>query len=99
MRITHTQFGSGDVISLDESYIKIKFDSIDDMKMFKYPDAFEKYLTFADEGKQIQALTDLHKKQLTQEEQNKLQAAKELRQREKELAKKLEQIKLSKKRR
>jgi hypothetical protein len=100
MRITHILYGSGDVISADENYVKIKFDNSekDVIKMFPYPEAFEKFLTYEDQDKQAQALSDLHAKQTFEKTQNKLQAAEELKQKEHSLAKRMEQMKLSKKR-
>jgi len=46
-KVLHGTFGKGNVISCDEEYIKIDFDS--GRKKFVFPDAFKKYMTLADE--------------------------------------------------
>ena len=98
MKITHTLYGAGEVISLDENYITIKFDTSNDTKVFKYPDAFDKHLVYEDESKQTQVLSELHNKQLIEEKQEQHQVEEAQKQKEKDLAKRLEKMKLTKKR-
>lgn len=67
-KVMHRDFGKGNVISCDDSYIKISFES--GIKRFIFPDAFGKYITLTDQGladfisKKIQKKEDEHRKKI-----------------------------------
>ena len=44
--VLHSSFGKGVILSRNDKYITVKFDTC--QKTFVYPDAFEKFLTLAD---------------------------------------------------
>ena len=68
--ISHEVFGSGTVMSADETHISIRFsDRKQTEKTFQYPDAFESFLTFAEEEYQNQVMTVLAEKRAVQKKQ------------------------------
>ena len=46
LEVLHSTFGKGVILSKNDKYITVKFDTC--QKVFVYPDAFEKFLTLAD---------------------------------------------------
>ena len=46
LEVLHGTFGKGIILSKNDKYITVKFDTC--QKVFVYPDAFEKFLTLAD---------------------------------------------------
>lgn len=65
--ITHKAFGAGTVIFADEVHICIRFsDENQTEKTFLYPEAFESFLTLADETQQQQAMADFAVKKAIQ---------------------------------
>ena len=46
LEVLHVKFGKGVIISKNDNYITVGFDTC--QKTFVYPDAFEKFLTLAD---------------------------------------------------
>ena len=46
LEVLHGKFGKGVILSKNDKYINVKFDTCE--KTFVYPDAFEKFLTLAD---------------------------------------------------
>ena len=46
LEVLHGTFGKGVVLSKNDKYMTVKFDTC--QKIFVYPDAFEKFLTLAD---------------------------------------------------
>ncbi|HHU76477.1 MAG TPA: malate synthase [Firmicutes bacterium] len=67
-KVTHRDFGKGNVISHDDSYIKISFES--GVKRFIFPDAFGKYITLTD-----QELAGLVRKKILKKEEEKRKEA------------------------
>lgn len=61
-QVTHKSFGKGNVVNYNDSYIKIHFKS--GKKRFVFPDAFEKYLTFIDQGAADMVRTKIQKKEI-----------------------------------
>ena len=57
LQVKHKKFGVGKIVAQDGNYIKIKFESAE--KNFVYPDAFEKFLTLADDTVSDEILADL----------------------------------------
>ncbi len=57
-QVKHKTFGSGNVVSTDGKYIKVKFESGSE-KSFVYPDAFERFLTLSDGTVSDEILHDL----------------------------------------
>ena len=47
--ITHIKFGKGNIVEVNDKIIIIKFDKINDIKKFIYPDSFDGYMTFQNE--------------------------------------------------
>ncbi len=59
--VQHTTFGEGTVISLENSYINIEFRN-GNSKKFRYPDAFESFLSIANQEIERQIEADLEKR-------------------------------------
>ena len=55
--VRHNKFGDGSVKSFDGKYFTVAFASGD--RVFVYPDAFEKFLTVADESVKEKIVSDL----------------------------------------
>ncbi len=55
--VKHKAFGAGKVVSKNEQYITVKFES--QQKIFVYPDIFEKFLTLADDTVSEEILADI----------------------------------------
>lgn len=55
IKINHVTWGAGTVVYEDGKYIRIIFDNAEiGEKTFVYPDAFDKYLTYADHSLQVE---------------------------------------------
>lgn len=62
-KVKHIALGEGIIIDSNEGKrISVRFDNSEEIKIFKYPDAFEKFLKFIEPEKQNKALEDLQKK-------------------------------------
>jgi len=47
-QVYHNKYGYGIIVEEDALRIKIKFDTMDDVKSFTYPNVFEKFIKFTD---------------------------------------------------
>ena len=47
-QVHHNKYGYGVIVEEDALRIKIKFDMMDEVKSFTYPNVFEKFLKFTD---------------------------------------------------
>jgi len=56
--VMHSKYGKGTIISIDDKYIKVSFESHNQLKKFIYPDSFEKYLIFIESELQKSAIRD-----------------------------------------
>lgn len=72
-KVSHKMFGEGIISEFDGSYVEVDFSGI--IKKFVYPAAFEKFLTFEDEGLQATAINenDIIKAEAEEEKQKKKQ--------------------------
>lgn len=46
--VTHVKYGTGRIVEVDGSHISVVFEEMEGRKIFRYPDAFEKFLNFED---------------------------------------------------
>ncbi|MBP2664719.1 MAG: hypothetical protein H6Q71_2667 [Firmicutes bacterium] len=72
-QVMHRQFGIGSIIEQEEKVISIKFSGENDIKMFEYPLAFDKYLTFCNADLQGKILDEVRliKEQIETERRHK----------------------------
>ena len=61
-KVEHIKFGTGVVMQIDDNRICVQFQDSVGIKMFIYPDAFEKFLKAEDPTVQINAMEDWRKK-------------------------------------
>ena len=57
--VMHSTFGHGIITAQTQNHLTVQFDGMDAEKMFRYPDAFERYLTSSDPELMAQAQADL----------------------------------------
>lgn len=57
--VMHSTFGHGTITAQTQNHLTVQFDGMDAEKMFRYPDAFERYLTSSDPELMAQAQADL----------------------------------------
>ena len=55
-KVTHIKFGHGIIAAVNEDHLTIQFDSSEAEKIFKYPDAFEKFIVFSKSSLQEKAM-------------------------------------------
>lgn len=72
LQVKHKKFGIGTIVAKDGNYIRVKFESAE--KSFVYPDAFEKFLTLADDTVPDEILADLA---VSNDRKNRIRAAKD----------------------
>jgi len=61
-KVKHKIFGDGVVTGVSPKRIEVSFPESNEVKLFQYPDSFEKYLKIADKTKQKDILTELKEK-------------------------------------
>jgi len=44
--VTHKKYGKGNIVEVNDKIIIIKFDKLEEVKKFIYPDSFNGYMTF-----------------------------------------------------
>ena len=74
--VIHRTFGKGRITSLADGYMEITFSSENSSKKFRYPEAFEQFLTAVgtEAGAYIRSELEMHKKSLQAEHAAKLEA-------------------------
>ena len=45
-KVIHKQYGEGKIVEVNEEYFNVQFIKCEGTKKFKYPDSFEKFMTF-----------------------------------------------------
>lgn len=95
-KVTHVIWGSGNVVAIDGKYIHVDFEGEIGLRMFVYPDAFDRYLEYQDAELQSEVKARLEARRL--EEQKKLEAELEAKKKAAEIAAQ-KQLELSTKKR
>lgn len=74
--VIHRKFGKGRITSLEGGYVEITFSAENSSKKFRYPEAFEQFLTAVgmEAGAFICSELEMHKKTLQAEHAAKLEA-------------------------
>ena len=67
LEVLHSTFGKGVILSKNDKYITVKFDTC--QKVFVYPDAFENFLTLKDGGVNEEISNDI---KLSREEKQRI---------------------------
>lgn len=57
--VSHVKFGRGTVVKNQENHIVVAFDNSGEEKVFRYPDAFERFLAFQNQSLQQEAQAKL----------------------------------------
>lgn len=69
-RVKHIKFIMGTIIRLEEGYIHIDFDALEDIKVFPYPGSFEKFLTIDSLEQQDKVLEEIRVMNLKKDEES-----------------------------
>lgn len=54
--VTHQKFGRGKIVKEVKGYITVAFENMEEVKTFKYPDSFDKFLVFENAKLQEEAV-------------------------------------------
>jgi len=75
-KVTHIKYGNGNIIEVIDKIFMIKFDDMEEIKKFKYPDSFDGFMTFQDLNLQedVISLLDIEKAKRLLEKEKKKQA-------------------------
>lgn len=95
-KVTHIIWGAGNVVAIDGKYIHVVFEGEIGLRMFVYPDAFDRYLEYQDAELQSEVKARLEARRL--EERKKLEAELEAKKKAAEIAAQ-KQLELSTKKR
>lgn len=61
-KVENKKYGMGTIVNTNDNKFIVRFEEIEEEKMFKYPDAFDGFLKFENKTLEVKALKDIKDK-------------------------------------